>query len=77
MTAMGHKQISHRHLGSVRFTPQSGHRELASTRPFSAKSRLTHRSKQSLFDHLVGAGENRRTGTVAYRPLSGSASHLT
>jgi hypothetical protein len=54
---MGHKQISHRHLGSVRFTPQSGHRELASTRPFSAKSRLTHRSKQSLFDHRVGKGE--------------------
>ena len=38
MTAMGHKQISHRHLGSVRFTPQSGHRELASTRPFSART---------------------------------------
>jgi hypothetical protein len=30
-----------------------------------------------LFDHLVGAGENRRTGTVANRPLPGSASHLT
>src|SRR5262245_11744813 len=54
-------------LSNDRFTLQSGHRELASTCPFCAKSGLTHRSKKPLFDHLVGEDVELRRDRHAER----------
>src|SRR6516164_10621165 len=47
-------------LRNVRFTPKSGHYRSANECPLCAKSRLMHRSKISLFDHLVGVGKQHR-----------------
>jgi hypothetical protein len=41
----------------VRFTPKSGHCRTTLGCPLCAKSGLMHRSNLSLFDHLVGCGE--------------------
>jgi hypothetical protein len=47
-------------LADVRFAPQSGHRQLVPTSPLSANRDRTQRSKiHCLFDHLVGASEQR------------------
>ena len=43
----------------VCFTPNSGHVQRTSPCPLCANSGLMHRSKQHLFDHLVGAREQR------------------
>ena len=43
----------------VRFTPESGHRAPRLACPLCAKSGQLHRSITNLFDHLVGAGEQR------------------
>ena|SRR5258705_135497 len=44
-----------------RFTPESRHPAVGLGCPFRAKKRLMRRSKStSLFDHLVGAGQQRR-----------------
>jgi hypothetical protein len=40
-----------------RFTPESGLKSDISPCPFRANNGLMHRSKKSLFDHFVGAGE--------------------
>jgi hypothetical protein len=52
---VGHKQTPRRQLGRGRFTPQSGHRELASLGPFSAN----RRHHAHLFNYLVGAQQER------------------
>src|SRR6516225_4450673 len=43
----------------VRFTPKSGHWNPVVKCPLCAKSRHSVLRKKSLFDHLVGAGEQR------------------
>jgi hypothetical protein len=63
MSASGQKQTLRHRLREVRFAPQSGHRELASICPFSAN----RRHQACLFDHLVGAGEERRWHSNAKR----------
>jgi hypothetical protein len=49
----GSKADFTRHLGQVRFTPESGHARLASKCPLSAKSGHLHCNK-FLPDHFVG-----------------------
>jgi hypothetical protein len=47
--------------GHVRFTPKSGHVRRKPSCLLWANSGLMHRSKKrSLFDHLIGAGDERR-----------------
>jgi hypothetical protein len=46
--------------GHVRFTPKSGHRSARRQCPLCAKSGLMRCNKILLFDHLVGACEQRR-----------------
>jgi hypothetical protein len=56
---MGHAMA--KSLADVRFAPQSGHRQLVPTSPLSANRDRTQRSKiHCLFDHLVGAAEQRK-----------------
>src|SRR5664280_201854 len=59
---MGHKQTNHRGPKStnVRYCPLATKMLRCRECPLCAKSRLMHRSKTaSLFDHLVGAGDER------------------
>ena len=52
--------VSRRLANVFRFAPESGHRALQSPCLFRAAFGLMHRSKQlKLFDHFVGAGEQK------------------
>ena len=58
MSALGQKQTSDQRPSMSRFTPESGHWNLAVKCPLCAKSgHSALRQGTSLFDHLVGASE--------------------
>src|SRR6516225_7152675 len=58
MSAVGQKQTSHHQSAMPALRPRADKERTC--RKLSAKSDRTHRSKSTLLDHLVGAGEKRR-----------------
>src|SRR5712675_1420009 len=56
ISEMGQNRKSSSRAYVFRFAPKNGHRATTAACPFRATRRLAHRSKASLFNHLVGAG---------------------
>ena len=57
MSAVGPKADISECLRNIRYSPESGHSPTRSGCLLWARSKLMHRSKKHLFDHLVGAAE--------------------
>jgi hypothetical protein len=66
MSQMGHKRTFDQVGSHVRFTPESGQTADLTACPLSAKSRREQSQQgSSLFDHLVGDGEQRWSSAEA------------
>ena len=66
-SAMGHSRPSHfvPVLNNVRYASDSDHSRYESELTLWAITELMRCSKNLLFDHLIGAGENRRRDSEA------------
>ena len=75
MSAKGQKRLFSRPRVLVRFALQSGPRWLVGGWPLGATSGLMHRSKNALFNHLVGAIKQLERDFEAARSGRGASPH--